>query len=86
MFEDIKGVIRNHNSKNRQYDGQTKRTNNDIQNTTFFNMNAFFSFDLFLVYIPECKQQLRTMKIYTPIPDIGHFKSGLYIYYSQRAV
>jgi len=26
-------------------------------------MNAFFSFDLFMVYIPECKQQLlRTMK------------------------
>ena len=33
MFEDIKGVIRNHNSKNRQYDGQTKRTNNDTGNT-----------------------------------------------------
>jgi len=28
----------------------------------FWNMNAFFSFDLFMVYIPECKQQLRTMK------------------------
>jgi hypothetical protein len=26
------------------------------------NMNAFFSFDLFMVYIPECKQQLRAMK------------------------
>ena len=26
------------------------------------NMNAFFSFDLFMVSIPECKQQLRTMK------------------------
>jgi len=25
-------------------------------------MNAFFSFDLFMVYIPEYKQQLRTMK------------------------
>jgi len=25
-------------------------------------MNAFFSFDLFMVYIQECKQQLRTMK------------------------
>jgi hypothetical protein len=37
------------------------------------NMNAFFSFDLFMVYIPECKQQLRTMKI----QDIAHFKSGL---------
>jgi len=24
-------------------------------------MNEFFSFDLFMVYIPECKQQLRTM-------------------------
>jgi hypothetical protein len=41
------------------------------------NMNAFFSFDLFLVYIPECKQQLRTMKYYTQIQDIAHFKSGL---------
>jgi hypothetical protein len=26
------------------------------------NINAFFTFDLFMVYIPECKQQLRTMK------------------------
>ena len=25
-------------------------------------MNAFFSFDLFMVYIPECKQQLRTYR------------------------
>jgi len=25
-------------------------------------MNAFFSFDLIMVYIPECKQQLRIMK------------------------
>jgi len=25
-------------------------------------MNAFFSFDLFMVYIQECKQHLRTMK------------------------
>jgi hypothetical protein len=29
------------------------------------NMNAFFSFDLFMVYIPKCKQQLGTMKKYT---------------------
>jgi hypothetical protein len=29
----------------------------------FCNMNAFFLFDIFMVYIPaECKQQLRTMK------------------------
>jgi len=27
-------------------------------------MNAFFTFDLFMIYIPECKQQLRTMKWY----------------------
>jgi hypothetical protein len=33
-----------------------------IQNMKPCNMNAFFSFDLFMVYIPECKQQLRTMK------------------------
>jgi len=25
-------------------------------------MNAFFSFDLFMVYIPECQQKLNTMK------------------------
>jgi len=25
-------------------------------------MNALLSFDLFIVYISECKQQLRTMK------------------------
>jgi len=25
-------------------------------------MNTFLSFDLFIVYLPECKQQLRTMK------------------------
>jgi hypothetical protein len=31
------------------------------------NMNAFFSFDLFMVYISECKQQLRTMKYYMQI-------------------
>ena len=40
------------------------------------NMNAFFSFDLFMVYIPECKQQLRTKKKYIQIQDIAHFKSG----------
>ena len=34
--------------------------------------NAFVSFDLFKVYIPECKQQIRTI-----IGDIAHFKSGL---------
>ena len=39
-------------------------------------MNAYFSFDLFMVYIPEYKQQLWTMK-YTQIRDIEHFKSGL---------
>jgi len=25
-------------------------------------MNALFSSDLYMVYVPECKQQLRTMK------------------------
>jgi len=40
-------------------------------------MNALFSVDLFMVYIPECIQQLRTMKYYTQIRDISHFKSGL---------
>ena len=28
----------------------------------YCNTDAFFSFDLFMVYIPEYKQQLRTMK------------------------
>jgi hypothetical protein len=40
-------------------------------------MNAFFLFDLFMNYIPECKQQLRTMKLYTKKRDIAHFKYGL---------
>jgi hypothetical protein len=30
-----------------------------------------------MVYISECKQQLRTMKYYMQIWDIPHFKSGL---------
>jgi len=30
-----------------------------------------------MVYIPECKQQLKTMKYYTQIRDIAHFKSGM---------
>jgi len=30
-----------------------------------------------MVYIPECKVQLRTMKYYTQIPEIAHFKSRL---------
>jgi len=34
-------------------------------------MNAFFLFDLFMVYIPECKQQLRTFK-YTRRYEILH--------------
>jgi len=25
-------------------------------------MNAFISFDLFMIYLPECKQQLLIMK------------------------
>ena len=35
-----------------------------VRNTYIYycNMNAFFSFDLFMVYVPECTQQLRTMK------------------------
>ena len=27
------------------------------------NINTFFSFDLFMVYIPECKLQLRTLNL-----------------------
>jgi hypothetical protein len=34
----------------------------DILNTSCCNMNVFFSFGLYMVYIPEWKQQLRTMK------------------------
>jgi len=30
-----------------------------------------------MVFIPECKQQLRTIKEYTKIRDIANFKSGL---------
>jgi len=30
-----------------------------------------------MVYIPECKVQLRTMKEYTQIREMAHFKSGL---------
>ena len=34
-----------------------------IYNIVICNMNASFSFDLSMVsYIPDCKQQLRTMK------------------------
>ena len=39
-----------------------------------------------MVYIPECKQQLRATKSYAQMRDIAYFKSGLYFYYSQRAV
>jgi hypothetical protein len=35
MFEDSKGVIRSRKSKkDRQHNGQKKRTNNDLQNIT----------------------------------------------------
>jgi len=30
-----------------------------------------------MVYIPECKQQLRNMQYFTEIRDIAHFKPGL---------
>jgi len=40
-------------------------------------MDTFLSFDLFMVYIPECKQQQRTMKQYRQIRNIAHSKSGL---------
>jgi hypothetical protein len=42
--------------------------------------------DLVMLYIPECKNQLRNMKWYTQIRDIAHFKSGLYNYYFQKNV
>jgi hypothetical protein len=35
------------------------------------NMNASFSFDLFMVYIPECKQQLRTNKTQNLLDSTG---------------
>ena len=57
-----------------------------LSNNNNYNVNVFFSFDLllklalninqsislFMVYIPLCKQQLRTMKYYTQIRDIAH--------------
>jgi len=30
-----------------------------------------------MVYTPECKQQLKTMRYYTHIPYIGYLNSGL---------
>lgn len=39
-------------------------------------MNALFPFDLFMVYIPECIQQLRTTKYYTQIRDSSHINLG----------
>ena len=33
-----------------------------ISNNDNCNMHAFFSFDRFIVNMPECKQPLRTMK------------------------
>ena len=49
----------------------------DMDNDMNCNMNAFFLFNLFMVYIPECKHQLKTKKQDTQIRDIAHFKSGL---------
>jgi hypothetical protein len=43
------------------------------------NMNAVFSFELITVYVPECKQLLRTMKWYTQILDIAHFRYRPYV-------
>jgi hypothetical protein len=40
-----------HNTQNVKTHNRTKQKSKNI-----------FSFDLFMVYIPECKQQLRTMK------------------------
>ena len=39
-----------------------KMENWSAKDNNYFNMNVLFSFDLFMVYIPECKQRLRTMK------------------------
>ena len=42
-------------------------------------MNAFVSFDLFMVYIPECKQQLRFDLIFgvlTPLSAIFQLYHG----------
>ena len=50
-----------------EYSGSNLYGSKPIKSDSLFiktscNMNAFFSFDLFMIYIPECKQQLRTMK------------------------
>ena len=49
-------------------------------------MDAFFSFDPCMMYIPECKQQLKTMKYYTQIRDIAHFESGVVLLPSENRV
>ena len=50
------------------------RQNGFCAMVVFCSTNTFISFDLFMVYIPECKQQLRTVK---EIRDTAHFNSGL---------
>ena len=47
-------------------------------------MHSFPILLWFTMYIPECKQQLKTIKYYTHIQDMVHFKSGLSFCYSQR--
>jgi hypothetical protein len=60
-------------SSSTKYKNYTEMRGNKTTGATIFvyptvkyinpcNMNPFFSFDLFMVYIPESKQQLRTMK------------------------
>ena len=39
-------------------------------------MNAFLSFDYFMVYIPECKQQLRLSEIHAIINDLDVILHG----------
>ena len=53
------------------YNNQSKNVNCTLQHECILFVWSFYG------YIPECKQQLRTVKKYTQIRDIAHFKSGL---------
>ena len=55
--------------------GQSVRYDDGI--IVYCYVNAFYFFDCFMFYVTECKQQLRTMKKYTQIRDIAHFKYRL---------
>ena len=55
-----------------------------IEDSATYSIYTLLSFDPFMVYISECKQQLKTMKYYTPIRNIAHFNSGMQFNNFQR--